>query len=74
MTARQQEYIASFVAAMARVSVPRILEHAFFVGNELPVFYATFPVPVVTGPLGEYPELVIQGLCDDITRRSRRAA
>ena len=74
MATVQQDYITSFANSMARRSASRILETAFFVGNELPVFYATSPVPLVTGALASYPELVIQGLCDDIRRRSRRTA
>ena len=74
MATVQQDYITSFANSMARLSASRILEHAFFVGNELPVFYATSPVPLVTGALVSYPDLVIRGLCDDIRRRSRRTA
>lgn len=73
MTARQAQYIGGFVGAIASASSTRILEHAFFVGTELPVFYASFPVPVLTGGMGVYPELVVQGLNDDISRRIRRA-
>ena len=74
MAAAQQDYITSFANSMARLSASRILEHAFFVGNELPVFYATSPVPLLTGALASYPDLVIRGLCDDVKRRSRRTA
>jgi hypothetical protein len=72
MATVQQDYITSFANSMARLSASRILEHAFFVGNDLPVFYATSPVPLLTGALVSYPDLVIRGLCDDIRQRSRR--
>jgi hypothetical protein len=74
MTPRQEGYIGSYLDAMTRVSSSRILEHAFFVGDDMPVFYSTFSIPVLTGSLDAYGELVIQGLCDDLERRSRLAA
>lgn len=73
MTARQQSYIVSFVGAMASASGTRILEHAFFIGDDLPVFYSTCPTPVITGSLADYPALLVQGLQDDIARRAVRA-
>jgi hypothetical protein len=74
MTPLQQNYMAAYLDRMSRVSTSRILEHAFFVGDDLPVFFATFPIPVLTGNFAEYRDLVIQGLCDDLKRRSRLAA
>jgi hypothetical protein len=70
MTRAQQSYIVSFAQAMAARSDVRILEHAFFVGDGPPVFYSTCPFPVITGSLAEYPQLVAQGLADDIARRA----
>jgi hypothetical protein len=74
MTPQQQNYITTFVAAMAAVSTNRILEHAFFVGTELPVFYSTCPMPVITGKLPAYPNLVMQGLQDEFHRLDQRVA
>jgi len=72
MTSAQHDYIAAFVDRMAARSAARILEHTFFVGEDLPVFYATSPEPVITGGLPEYPELVLRGLIDDLARCDRR--
>jgi hypothetical protein len=74
MTKAQQDYVMRFVKAMSEVSTSRILEHAFFVGDELPVFYSTCPVPVIVGRLPEYPNLVVEGLLHDIENRRQRAA
>jgi hypothetical protein len=74
MTPPQRDYIAAFVHAMAQLSDSRILEHAFFVGNGLPVFYSTYPLPVITGAHPAYAELVVEGLLDDIVRRCQRTA
>ena len=57
---------------MAARSANRILEHAFFVGDGLPVFYSTCPVPVITGRLPAYADIVVQGLLDDIKQRTAR--
>ena len=73
-TAQQQSYIVSFANAMAVRSTTRILEHAFFVGDGVPVFYSTCPVPVITGTLPDYPQLLVQGLRDDLARRRFRTA
>jgi hypothetical protein len=72
MTPLQKDYIVSFVNAMASSSSIRILEHAFFVdvGSDLPVFYSTCPVPIITGTHIAYADLVIEGLHDDIKGRS----
>lgn len=69
MTAAHRSFLVSFVRTMASTSDARILEHAFFIGPALPVFYSTCPVPVITGSLPDFPELLVQGLLDDIDRR-----
>ena len=76
MTPRQHASIVAFTNAMRRVSRARILEHAFFVGSGEPVFYSTCPVPVITGSLPQYAQLVVQGLQDDFARHrpARHAA
>jgi hypothetical protein len=74
MTAQQRDYMASFAKSMAALSASRILEHAFFVGDGLPVFYSTCPMPVISGTHPAYADLVVEGLQDDIERRSRRTA
>jgi hypothetical protein len=74
MTRAQRDYVVSFARSIAEFSTIRILEHAFFVGDQLPVFYSTCPVPVMTGRLPEYANIVIEGLHDDIQRRYQRAA
>jgi hypothetical protein len=76
MTPIQKDYIVSFAKSMASFSTSRILEHAFFVdvGNELPVFYSTCPVPVISGRHIAYADLVVEGLHDDIKGRSGRTA
>jgi hypothetical protein len=71
MTPAQHEAIVRFANGMARVADSRILEHAFFVGDGPPVFYSTYPVPVVTGQHPAYADLLIEGLADDIERRHR---
>lgn len=65
--------IDRFAARLAQVSESRILEHAFFVGARPPVFYSTYPIPVVSASDPQYAAFVVQGLIDDIARRSRRA-
>lgn len=74
MNRAQQEHVTAFVKAMAAVSENRILEHAFFVGDALPVFYSTCPVPVITGGLPAYANLLVEGLRHDIEHDRRRAA
>jgi hypothetical protein len=74
VTRAQRDYVVTFAQTMAKVSAHRILEHAFFVAGELPVFYSTCPVPVITGRLPEYANMVVQGLLDDIDKHCRRAA
>ncbi len=70
----QRDHVVSFAHSMAALSGNRILEHAFFAGEGLPVFYSTCPVPVVTGRLPAYADIVVTGLCDDIKNRSERIA
>jgi hypothetical protein len=70
----QQEYVSAFVKAMAALSENRILEHAFFAGDALPVFYSTCAVPVITGRLPAYANLVVEGLRHDIEYGRRLAA
>ena len=72
MTAAQQEAMVGVARALAAVSPIRILEHAFFLGAGAPVLYSSFPVPVLSGAHALYPELVKQGLPDDIRKRGRR--
>jgi hypothetical protein len=73
MLPEKRAYVEAFVRSMAASSGGRILEHAFFEGQNVPVFYSTCPIPVVTGRLPVYGELVVRGLQDDIERRSGRA-
>lgn len=72
MARSHSDPIAAFANEMERASESRILEHAFFLGDGPPVFYSTFPVPVVSGRHPAYAELVVEGLIDDIARRARR--
>jgi hypothetical protein len=74
MRQEQRDHIVSFTRSMSVLSPNRILEHAFFEGNEVPVFYSTCPIPVVTGRLPGYADLVVTGLQDDIENCSRRTA
>ncbi len=74
MRQEQRDHIVSFTRSMSALSSNRILEHAFFEGNEVPVFYSTCPIPVVTGRLPGYVDLVVTGLQDDIENSSRRTA
>jgi hypothetical protein len=75
MTAPQQQAMVEVARAFAAVSPIRILEHAFFLGQGAPVLYSNFPVPVLSGGHALYPELVTQGLRNDITKwRGRRSA
>jgi hypothetical protein len=73
MTPSQRNYIVSFCQSMALSSPSRILEHAFFVDNDLPVFYSTCPLPVLSGHHSAYADLLVEGLHDDIERRRERA-
>ena len=71
MTAAQQQAMVGVARALALVSTVRILEHAFFVGGPgdgEPVLYSSFPVPVLSGRHPLYPELVRQGLRNDIQK------
>jgi hypothetical protein len=70
----QRDHVALFARSMAARSGNRILEHAFFAGEGLPVFYSTCPVPVVTGRFPAYADIVVTGLRDDIKNRSERIA
>ena len=73
MTPRQQQAMVDAARALAAVSSIRIVEHAFFLGQGAPVLYSTFPVPVLSGTHALYPELVKQGLSNDIRKwRGRR--
>jgi hypothetical protein len=75
MTAPQQQAMVDVARAFAAVSPIRILEHAFFLGAGAPVLYSSFPVPVLSGGHALYPELVTQGLRNDIrTWGGRRPA
>jgi hypothetical protein len=74
MSRAQQDYVVAFAKSMAALSGTRILEHAFFVGDGLPVFYSTCPVPVITGRMPAYADMVVEGLHDDIKQRSPRIA
>jgi hypothetical protein len=74
MPREQRDHVESFTRSMAALSDNRILEHAFFEGNELPVFYSTCPVPVVTGRLPTYAQFVVTGLLDDINNRREPTA
>ena len=66
--------VESFTRAMSALSSSRILEHAFFEGDEVPVFYSTCPVPVITGRDPAYADLLVRGLHDDIESQRERAA
>ena len=68
MTASQQQAMVGVARALAAVSPIRILEHAFFLGHGVPVLYSSFPVPVLSGTHALYPELVKQGLSNDIKK------
>jgi hypothetical protein len=75
MTASQQQAMGSVARALAAVSPIRILEHAFFLGHGEPILYSSFPVPVLSGGHALYPDLVTQGLHNDIKKwRGRRPA
>jgi len=75
MTASQQQAMGSVARALAAVSPIRILEHAFFLGQGAPILYSSFPVPVLSGGHALYPELVEQGLRNDIKKwGGRRSA
>jgi hypothetical protein len=68
MTPAQQQAMVGVARSLAAVSPIRILEHAFFLGNGAPVLYSSFPVPVLSGGHALYPELVQQGLRNDIKK------
>lgn len=75
MTASQQQAMVGVARALAAVSPIRILEHAFFLGRGRPVLYSSFPVPVLSGAHALYPELVREGLTNDIKKwGGRRSA
>ncbi len=74
MSPVQQSSIAAFARAIALHSATRILEHAFFVGDDLPVLYSTCPSPVITGSLPHYPSLLVQGLRHDLDHHRTSAA
>ena len=74
MRREQWALVESFTRSMSALSSSRILEHAFFDGEEVPVLYSTCPVPVVTGRQAAYADLLVRGLNDDIKSRSERAA
>ena len=75
MTAPQQQAMVGVARAFAAVSPIRILEHAFFLGHGEPILYSSFPVPVLSGGHALYPDLVTQGLHNDIKKwRGRRPA
>lgn len=71
MTTAQADTIVGFARALARVSPLRIVEHVFFLAGAAPVFYSTCPVPVISGSHPVYPELVLQGLRDDVEKWGR---
>jgi len=71
MTPAQRESIMAFTRAIASSSRARILEHAFFVDGGAPVFYSTYPVPVLTGGHPAFTYLLVDGLIDDIERHCR---
>jgi hypothetical protein len=71
MTAAQRDAIVAFGRARAARSRLRILEHVFFLGDDAPVLYSSCPVPVIGGGHPNYPELVIQGLRNDIEKGGR---
>src|SRR6476469_193692 len=68
MSASQQQAMVNAARALAAVSPIRILEHAFFLGKGAPILYSSFPVPVLSGAHALYPELVKQGLRNDIKK------
>jgi len=68
----QQQAMVNVARALAAVSPIRILEHAFFLGRGAPVLYSSFPAPVLSGGHALYPELVKQGLRNDIKKWGRR--
>jgi hypothetical protein len=68
MTPSQQQAMVGVARALAAVSPVRILEHAFFLGQGAPILYSSFPVPVLSGGHALYPELVTQGLRNDIKK------
>jgi len=70
----QWNHVESFARAMSALSTSRILEHAFFDGDEIPVFYSTCPVPVITGREPVYADLLVRGLHDDIKSDPQRPA
>ena len=74
MCREQQADVVAFTRSMATLSGNRILEHAFFAGEGTSVFYSTCPVPVVTGRLPAYADIVVTGLYDDIKNRRERVA
>jgi len=75
MTPAQQQAMMGVGRALAAASPIRILEHAFFLGKGAPVLYSSFPVPVLSGRHPLYPELVKQGLRNDIKKwAGRRSA
>ena len=74
ITRQQIDYLESFARAIASLSADRILEHAFFIADDLPVFYATSPQPLLSSRLAVYADLVVQGLQDDLDTRSPSAA
>ena len=74
MLPEQRADVVTFTRSMAALSGNRILEHAFFAGEGAPVFYSTCPVPVVTGRLPAYANIVVTGLHDDIKNRGERIA
>jgi hypothetical protein len=75
ITAGQEQAMVGVARALAAVSTIRILEHAFFLGNGPPVLYSSCPVPVLSGGHALYPELVKQGLRNDIKKwRGRHSA
>lgn len=75
MTTSQQQAMVGVARALAGVSPIRILEHAFFLGHGAPILYSSFPIPVLSGGHALYPELVKQGLRNDIKKwGGRRSA
>ena len=70
MGPEQHRHVVSFARSMATLSRNRILEHAFFDGQDDLVFYSTCPVPVITGRFPAYADFVVAGLHDDFKKRS----
>ncbi len=68
MSASQHQAMVGAARALAAVSPIRIVEHAFFLGNGPPILYSSFPVPALSGGHALYPELVQQGLRNDIKK------